>query len=107
MLPADAAHVRTGMKESGRLCKLSLTPATVYMLVFEHAPVSNWMCTALHGFADVVIEFGHNDGGTPATSDRAPLSGTGDTSEVVTRLDDGTSETVYTWPASVSQVHFH
>jgi hypothetical protein len=61
MLPADAAHVRTGTKESGRLCKLSSTQATVCMLAFEHAPVSNWMCTALHGFADVVIEFGHND----------------------------------------------
>lgn len=55
--------------------------------------------------ADVVIEFGHNDGGTPATSDRAPLSGTGDNSEVVTRLDDGTKETVYTWPASVFRAY--
>ncbi|KAF8596847.1 putative rhamnogalacturonan acetyl esterase [Ceratobasidium sp. AG-I] len=49
----------------------------------------------------VVIEFGHNDGGTPATSDRAPLSDTGDNSEVVARLDDGTEETVYTWPAYI------
>ncbi|CAE6449025.1 unnamed protein product [Rhizoctonia solani] len=49
----------------------------------------------------VVIEFGHNDGGSPSTSDRASVVGEGTNTETVT-LSDGTVETVYTWPTYVS-----
>ncbi|KAJ1302492.1 hypothetical protein OPQ81_002810 [Rhizoctonia solani] len=48
----------------------------------------------------VVIEFGHNDGGSPSTSDRASVVGEGTNTETVT-LSDGTVETVYTWPTYV------
>ncbi|CAE6423075.1 unnamed protein product [Rhizoctonia solani] len=48
----------------------------------------------------VVIEFGHNDGGSPSTSDRASVVGEGTATETVT-LSDGTVETVYTWPTYV------
>lgn len=40
---------------------------------------------------------GHNDGGSPASSDRACVGGEGNQTQTVT-LSDGTSETVYTWP---------
>ncbi|KEP47544.1 GDSL-like lipase/acylhydrolase [Rhizoctonia solani 123E] len=48
----------------------------------------------------VVIEFGHNDGGSPSISDRASVVGEGDKTETVT-LKNGTVETVYTWPTYV------
>ncbi|CAE6527580.1 unnamed protein product [Rhizoctonia solani] len=48
----------------------------------------------------VIIEFGHNDGGSPSTSDRASVGGEGTNTETVT-LSDGTVETVYTWPTYV------
>ncbi|KAG8712740.1 hypothetical protein FRC11_014319 [Ceratobasidium sp. 423] len=48
----------------------------------------------------VIIEFGHNDGGSPSTSDRASVVGEGTDTETVT-LSDGTVETVYTWPTYV------
>ncbi|CAE6510338.1 unnamed protein product [Rhizoctonia solani] len=48
----------------------------------------------------VVIEFGHNDGGSPSTSDRASVGGEGSETQKVT-LADGTVETVYTWPTYV------
>ncbi|KAB5588828.1 GDSL-like lipase/acylhydrolase [Ceratobasidium theobromae] len=48
----------------------------------------------------VIIEFGHNDGGSPSTSDRASVVGEGTATETVT-LSDGTVETVYTWPTYV------
>ncbi|QRV88581.1 carbohydrate esterase family 12 protein [Ceratobasidium sp. AG-Ba] len=48
----------------------------------------------------VVIEFGHNDGGSPSTSDRASVGGEGNETQTVT-LADGTVETVYTWPTYV------
>ncbi|KAG8705308.1 hypothetical protein FRC11_009134 [Ceratobasidium sp. 423] len=48
----------------------------------------------------VIIEFGHNDGGSPRTSDRASVGGEGSETETVT-LADGTVETVYTWPTYV------
>ncbi|KAH7326792.1 SGNH hydrolase-type esterase domain-containing protein [Rhizoctonia solani] len=41
----------------------------------------------------VVIEFGHNDGGSPSTSDRASVT-----------LSDGTVETVYTWPTYIKRM---
>ncbi|KAI5782371.1 SGNH hydrolase-type esterase domain-containing protein, partial [Peziza echinospora] len=44
----------------------------------------------------VVIEFGHNDGGSPTSSDRAPAAGYGAETQVVT-LADGTVETVQTF----------
>ncbi|GAB1518576.1 hypothetical protein RhiTH_001638 [Rhizoctonia solani] len=47
-----------------------------------------------------VIEFGHNDGGSPSTSDRASVVGEGSETQKVT-LSDGTVETVYTWPTYV------
>ncbi|KAF8597166.1 putative rhamnogalacturonan acetyl esterase [Ceratobasidium sp. AG-I] len=43
---------------------------------------------------------GHNDGGSPSTSDRASVVGEGTATETVT-LSDGTVETVYTWPTYV------
>ena len=42
------------------------------------------------------IEFGHNDGGSPATSERAPTAGTGSETTSVT-LADGTKEVVQTF----------
>ncbi|KAG9116351.1 hypothetical protein FRC07_007477, partial [Ceratobasidium sp. 392] len=48
----------------------------------------------------VIIEFGHNDGGSPATSDRASVGGEGSETTTVT-LADGTVETVYTWPTYI------
>ncbi|KAH8834781.1 SGNH hydrolase-type esterase domain-containing protein [Flagelloscypha sp. PMI_526] len=48
----------------------------------------------------VVIEFGHNDGGDPATYDTASVYGEG-TDTVTVTLSDGTVETVYTWPTYV------
>ncbi|KAF8750534.1 GDSL-like Lipase/Acylhydrolase family [Rhizoctonia solani] len=48
----------------------------------------------------VIIEFGHNDGGSPSTSDRASVGGEGSDTQTVT-LSDGTVETVYTWPTYV------
>ncbi|CAE6354268.1 unnamed protein product [Rhizoctonia solani] len=48
----------------------------------------------------VVIEFGHNDGGSPSTSDRASVVGEGSETQTVT-LADGTVETVYTWPTYI------
>ncbi|CAE6500656.1 unnamed protein product [Rhizoctonia solani] len=48
----------------------------------------------------VIIEFGHNDGGSPSTSDRASVVGEGTDTQTVT-LSDGTVETVYTWPTYV------
>ncbi|CAE6479165.1 unnamed protein product [Rhizoctonia solani] len=48
----------------------------------------------------VIIEFGHNDGGSTRTSDRASVGGEGSETETVT-LADGTVETVYTWPTYV------
>ncbi|CAE6454473.1 Rhamnogalacturonan acetylesterase OS=Aspergillus aculeatus GN=rha1 PE=1 SV=1 [Rhizoctonia solani AG-1 IB] len=48
----------------------------------------------------VIIEFGHNDGGSPSTSDRASVGGEGTDTQTVT-LADGTVETVYTWPTYV------
>ncbi|KAJ7261996.1 putative rhamnogalacturonan acetyl esterase [Mycena rebaudengoi] len=45
----------------------------------------------------VVIEFGHNDGGSPATSDRASVVGEGSETQTVT-LADGTVEVVRTFP---------
>ncbi|QRW19967.1 carbohydrate esterase family 12 protein [Rhizoctonia solani] len=48
----------------------------------------------------VLIEFGHNDGGSPRTSDRASVGGEGSETQTVT-LADGTVETVYTWPTYV------
>ncbi|KAF9455320.1 SGNH hydrolase-type esterase domain-containing protein [Collybia nuda] len=44
----------------------------------------------------VVVEFGHNDGGSPSTSDRASVVGEGTNTETVT-LADGTVEVVQTW----------
>ncbi|KAI5796187.1 SGNH hydrolase-type esterase domain-containing protein [Pyronema domesticum] len=44
----------------------------------------------------VIIEFGHNDGGSPSTSDRAPTAGTGNETTTVT-LSDGTVEVVQTF----------
>ncbi|CAE6460860.1 unnamed protein product [Rhizoctonia solani] len=51
----------------------------------------------------VVIEFGHNDGGSPSTSDRASVGGEGTNTQTVT-LADGTVETVYTWPTYVGRM---
>ncbi|KAG9122419.1 hypothetical protein FRC07_001208 [Ceratobasidium sp. 392] len=48
----------------------------------------------------VVIEFGHNDGGSPDTSDRASVAGEGTNTQTVT-LADGTVEVVQTWPTYV------
>ncbi|KAG8741254.1 hypothetical protein FRC10_003134 [Ceratobasidium sp. 414] len=48
----------------------------------------------------VVIEFGHNDGGSPDTSDRASVYGEGTDTQTVT-LADGTVEVVQTWPTYV------
>jgi len=45
----------------------------------------------------VVIEFGHNDGGSPDTSDRASVVGDGSATQTVT-LADGTVEVVQTFP---------
>ncbi|CEL56297.1 Rhamnogalacturonan acetylesterase OS=Aspergillus aculeatus GN=rha1 PE=1 SV=1 [Rhizoctonia solani AG-1 IB] len=47
-----------------------------------------------------LIEFGHNDGGSPSTSDRASVLGEGSETQKVT-LSDGTVETVYTWPTYI------
>ncbi|KAL7267656.1 hypothetical protein RUND412_009748 [Rhizina undulata] len=44
----------------------------------------------------VIIEFGHNDGGSTATSDRADVYGDGNDTTTVT-LDDGTVEVVQTF----------
>ncbi|CAZ81591.1 unnamed protein product [Tuber melanosporum] len=44
----------------------------------------------------VILEFGHNDGGSPATSDRAPTWGDGAQTTVV-KLANGTVETVQTF----------
>ncbi|KAH8834780.1 putative rhamnogalacturonan acetyl esterase [Flagelloscypha sp. PMI_526] len=51
----------------------------------------------------VVIEFGHNDGGDPSTSDRASVYGEG-TDTVTVTLSDGTVETVYTWPTYIGKM---
>ncbi|CAE6498588.1 unnamed protein product [Rhizoctonia solani] len=48
----------------------------------------------------LMINLGHNDGGSPSTSDRASVVGEGSATETVT-LSDGTVETVYTWPTYV------
>lgn len=45
----------------------------------------------------VVIEFGHNDGGSPSSSDRAAVGGEGDETQTVT-LSNGTKEVVHTFP---------
>lgn len=44
----------------------------------------------------VVIEFGHNDGGSPASSDRAEVGGEGTDTQTVT-LTNGTVEVVQTF----------
>ncbi|KAF8246150.1 SGNH hydrolase [Wilcoxina mikolae CBS 423.85] len=44
----------------------------------------------------VIIEFGHNDAGTPQTSDRAPTPGTGTETTTIT-LADGRTEVVQTF----------
>lgn len=47
---------------------------------------------------DVVVEFGHNDGGSPDTSDRASVGGESDTDTQTVTLADGTVEVVHTFP---------
>ncbi|KAH7338653.1 putative rhamnogalacturonan acetyl esterase [Rhizoctonia solani] len=49
---------------------------------------------------DCKLKIGHNDGGSPSTSDRASVGGEGTDTQTVT-LSDGTVETVYTWPTYV------
>jgi rhamnogalacturonan acetylesterase len=46
--------------------------------------------------SDVVIEFGHNDGGSPDTSDRASVGGEGTDTQTIT-LANGTVEVVQTF----------
>jgi len=46
----------------------------------------------------VIIELGHNDGGTPDTSERASVYGETDTATQTVTLANGTTEVVHTWP---------
>lgn len=50
---------------------------------------------------DVVIEFGHNDGGMPSTSDRAPVGGESLNATQTVTLFNGTIEVVHTFSWSV------
>ncbi|KAF8339063.1 SGNH hydrolase-type esterase domain-containing protein [Cantharellus anzutake] len=45
----------------------------------------------------VLIQFGHNDGGNPLKSDRAPVYGTNDSVTQNVTLSDGTTEIVHTF----------
>ena len=51
----------------------------------------------------VVIEFGHNDGGSPASSDRAEVGGEGTDTQTVT-LTNGTVEVVQTFNKVVENI---
>lgn len=46
---------------------------------------------------DVVIEFGHNDGGSPASSDRADVYGADNSVTQTVKLANGTVEVVHTF----------
>lgn len=58
----------------------------------------DWRLTCTLGFLVVVIEFGHNDGGSPNTSEGAPVGGEDDTITQTVTLANGTAEVVHTWP---------
>lgn len=47
--------------------------------------------------SNMLLDVGHNDGGSPATSDRASVYGEGNNTQTVT-LANGTVEVVQTWP---------
>jgi rhamnogalacturonan acetylesterase len=46
---------------------------------------------------DVVIEFGHNDGGSPASNTHAEVYGEDESTTKTVILPDGTIEVVYTF----------
>ena len=52
--------------------------------------------------ANVIVEFGHNDGGSISSSDRAEVGGESLTDSQTVVLANGTSEVIYTFAQYVS-----
>jgi len=48
-------------------------------------------------YVDLVVEFGHNDGGSIATSERAPVNGESLIANQTVTLQNGTVEVVHTF----------
>ena len=84
---------RSFRREGKWAAVLALLKAGDYVIV-EFGESYNYSCVL--NVLLTVPNAGHNDGGSPSTSDRAPVSGEGTNTQTVT-LADGTVEVVQTF----------